>query len=275
MFPPDTNGREGLLFAPRLKIKSSYKSTCRTDTSVEHKKGFCLAPKVTSAPAKKPHPSPPSFTPLPPYNPSLLPIRTANMASVIEGTPHICNGESAAPTSATTTTHPVCNPVVLTRKSGFPISTIWDFPVLKVVTAVDEHMEPHGEPQKRFEEAFNLFNPSADSDCFDTIAVPTWKTLNDCFKKILSDHRDAVRKNAVASGIISLRGEIETVLNDVMSGVDEWEETKREERDKKTETDRRPVPAGEYVRARVLSIWRSICSTDVPGTNSGTLGKQK
>ena len=62
-----------------------------------------------------------------------------------------------------------------------------------------------------------------------------------------------VRNNAVASGLIEVRGERETLLDDVVLEVDELDEKRRTERDERTELDNRLLAAGEDVRARALS----------------------
>lgn len=102
--------------------------------------------------------------------------------------------------------------------------------------------------------------------------MPTCKTLNDSFEKILSDHREADRRNA---GIIEVRGEKETLLDDVMLELDELEETKREERDGRKGLERRLLQTGEEVKARALSRSRWPSSTDVLCFKGGTPGKHK
>jgi len=138
------------------------------------------------------------------------------------------------------------------RKKRIRFSAAWDVLLLKAVTAVDAHIAPHGEAQARFEEALTIFLSSGPPGGFDAICTPTWKTLSDRFKKVLCDHRQAVRNNAVASGIIEVRGERETLLDDVVLEVDELDEKRRTERDERTELDNRLLAAGEDVRARAL-----------------------
>ena len=82
---------------------------------------------------------------------------------------------------------------------------------------------------------------------------PTWKTLSDRFKKILSDHRLAARDNAAASGNIEVRGVREVLLDDVVLEIDEWSEQRRVEQDEKTEFDKRLQNAGEEMRDRALN----------------------
>jgi len=138
------------------------------------------------------------------------------------------------------------------RKKRTRFSAAWDVLLLKAVTAVDAHIAPHGEAQARFEEALTIFLSSGPPGGFDAVCTPTWKTLSDRFKKVLCDHRQAVRNNAVASGIIEVRGERETLLDDVVLEVDELDEKRRTERDERTELDNRLLAAGEDVRARAL-----------------------
>jgi len=77
-------------------------------------------------------------------------------------------------------------------------------------------------------------------------------TFCDRFKKIVADHRLAVRNNAVAPGIIKIRGQGETFLDDGVLEMDEWEEERRTERDRWTELEKRLLVAGEHIRAKVV-----------------------
>ena len=91
---------------------------------------------------------------------------------------------------------------------------------------------------------------------------PSWKTLNNRFKNIVSDHCIAVQKNAVASGIIEVRGERELLLHDIVLTVDEWEEGRRAERDEKTDLDRHLRLAGETIRSNALNRARHGSAED-------------
>lgn len=119
--------------------------------------------------------------------------------------------------------------------------------------SVDAHLAPHGATQARFEEALALFLSSAPSGGLQNVCAPSWKTLNDRFKKVISDHRLAVRNNAAASGIIEVRGEREQLLDDIVLAMDEWEEKRRSERDARTELDKRLMEAGEEIRSRAVA----------------------
>ena len=88
------------------------------------------------------------------------------------------------------------------------------------MTAVDAHLAPHGASQKRFEEALGRFTASIPNAALQRMCQQSWKTLNDRFKKIISDHRIAVKRNAVASGIIEIQGEREPLLDDTVLIVD-------------------------------------------------------
>ena len=79
---------------------------------------------------------------------------------------------------------------------------------------------------------------------------------------MVSDHRITVKKNAVASGIIEIRGERELLLDDIVLTVDEWEEGRRAERDEKTDLDRRLCLAGETIRSNALNRARHGSAED-------------
>ncbi|PXF49215.1 hypothetical protein BWQ96_01004 [Gracilariopsis chorda] len=160
-------------------------------------------------------------------------------------------------TPSTVTSTPTTTPKT-TKKKRIRFSAAWDLFLLKAISAVDAHTAPHGETQPRFEEALQIFLAAVPESWLATVTATSWKTLNDRFKKIISEHRKAVNCNAVASGIIEVRGERETLLDDLILEIDEFEERRRTERDEGTELDKRLVAAGAQMRARALSRERSL-----------------
>ena len=86
----------------------------------------------------------------------------------------------------------------------------------------------------KFELAFSIFLSSSPEGCFDKIQEPTHKTLSDRFKKIVADHRAAVRANVAVSGITGVRSEREVLLDDIVLELDEWAEPRRSKREEKT-----------------------------------------
>lgn len=122
---------------------------------------------------------------------------------------------------------------------------------------MDAHVPPHVETQARFEKALPIFVASLPAGALVHIIPPTWKTLNDRFKKAVADHRLAASRNAVASGILEVRGEREVLLDDVFLEIDDVEEKRVAERDERTELDARLWVAGENMRAAALTGTRS------------------
>ena len=112
----------------------------------------------------------------------------------------------------------------LQKKKRIRFTTGWDFLLPKAVTAVDGHRLQFGRLQATFQEALALFLGSAPPGCLNGIEKPSWKMLSDGFKKIGADHRTAVKHNAAASGIVEVRGERKVFLDDVVLGMDEWDE---------------------------------------------------
>lgn len=133
--------------------------------------------------------------------------------------------------------------------------------LLKAVCGVDGHVPPHGETQARFEKALPIFVASLPAGALAHIIPPTWKTLNDRFKKVVADHRLAASRNAVASGILEVRGEREVLLDDVVLEIDDVEEKRRAERNERTELDARLRAAGEHMRAAALTGTRSSAAS--------------
>ena len=106
-----------------------------------------------------------------------------------------------------------------------------DVILLKSVLSVDAHLSAHGETKANFEEVLKLFEAGAPNGMFNRVSSPTWKSVNDRYKKLISDHRTAVKRNINASGIIEVRGEREVLLDDIVLAVDENDEKRRAERD--------------------------------------------
>lgn len=101
-----------------------------------------------------------------------------------------------------------------------------DLKLLKLVMVTDAHFSRHGEAKSKFSEALVVFIRNISPPLSNT-ARPTWNSINDRFKKLLSDHRTAVTRNLTASGIIEVRGERELLLDDIMLAVDEFDEKHR------------------------------------------------
>lgn len=139
------------------------------------------------------------------------------------------------------------------KKKGIRFSAAGDVLLLKAVTAVDEHIAPHGGTQTRFEETLYLFVSSAHAGRLKNMCAPSWQTFNDRFKKVFSDHRLAARNNAVAYGIIEVRREREMLLGDIVLSMDEWDEERRSERDAETELDERLMEAREEIKAKEIT----------------------
>ena len=104
--------------------------------------------------------------------------------------------------------------------------------------------------KKTFEAALALFLSSSLEGCFHTIQEPSYKTLSDRFKKVIADHRLAVRSKVAVSGITKIQGEREVLLDDIVLEMDEWAEQRRMEREEKTEFDKRLQGAGEEMREK-------------------------
>ena len=100
---------------------------------------------------------------------------------------------------------------------------------MKSVIAVDAHLARHGETQTRFLAALTHFTAGIPARVLDTFVSISWKTINDRFKKVVADHREAVKINTTASGIIEVKGEREELLDDIILAMDEMEETRRAE----------------------------------------------
>lgn len=154
----------------------------------------------------------------------------------------------------------------------------WDVLLLKAVYTVDAHVPPQGEIQAQLEEELVLLQDHDPADAPGQVFSPTWKALNERFKKIVVYHRLAVRHNSVAYGNIEVRGEREVLLDDLVLGMDEVEEKRRAERDKRKVLDTRLRAAAEDMRSNDLSRKGSLeCSADdgkmVGSRRGGSVGQ--
>ena len=161
------------------------------------------------------------------------------------------------------------------KKKRIRFSHVWDVLLLKAVSAVDGHRTPYGKQQDKFESALSIFLSSSPEGCFDKIQEPGHKTLSDRFKKIVADHRPAVRANVAASGITEVREEREVLLDDIVLEMDEWAEQRRSEREEKTEYDKCLQEAGEQMRDRALSRISPPGMGDTPSGSSAEKKKRR
>lgn len=149
--------------------------------------------------------------------------------------------------------------VEVSRKKRLRFNSTWDIILLKSVVFNEAHIVRHGEAQQKFEDVLKQFIIEVPNHHWLTTTKPTWKSLNDRFKKVVADHRTSRRANEAASGIIEIRGEREELLDDIVLAVDEKEEERRTEREERTAMDRRLQGAGEEIRNRAVG---SIVSSD-------------
>ena len=128
----------------------------------------------------------------------------------------------------------------------------WDLILLKTVSAIESHVAPLGDTQRRFEECLDLFLSSAPGASLDGVQLPTGKTLIENLRKFISDHRAPTKSNARASGITEVRGERKQLLYDLILEMDEDEEHRHAERNEKSEKDRKLLAAGVEIREKTL-----------------------
>ena len=78
-----------------------------------------------------------------------------------------------------------------------------------------------------------MFNATAG------LALPTWKTLSDRFRKLTADRKAGNSYTAGASGIVEVYGEKQQLLDYILLEMKEKSESERVEKDEKAEEDRR------------------------------------
>lgn len=187
-----------------------------------------------------------------------------------EATPSNRNGSSSGPTQSTTNrtssttseqteiaprnenTSSFGRLSGLIRKKRMRFNPSWDNILLKSVVHADAHLARHGESQNRFEQVLKCFDDQVPVEVWASTTKPTWKSLSDRFKKLISDHKVSRRINEGSSGIIEVRGEREELLDDIVLAIDDMEEERRNEREERTTMDKRLQEAGEAIRNRAV-----------------------
>lgn len=106
------------------------------------------------------------------------------------------------------------------------------------------HLARHGEAQNKFEEVLKQLLSQLSTETLLSTTTPTWKSLNDRFKKIITDHRTTRRVNETASGTVEIRGELEELLDNIILAVEKKKKERRSEREECTEMDRPLQEAG-------------------------------
>lgn len=137
------------------------------------------------------------------------------------------------------------------RRIKFTGST--DLLLLKVVMNADAHLFSYVEAKSRFTQAVDLFLASALLQTFHNTKKPSWKTLQDRFKRIVWNQRDTMKRSQTASEIIENRVKPDQLPEDVDIVMDEFEKTRCAMRDKQAELDKRLQSAGENFRKLAVS----------------------
>lgn len=150
-------------------------------------------------------------------------------------------------------------------KRRMRFSSSLDIQLLKAVISTDAHLSDHGEAKTKFTEALHIFKEGLTASISENgHALPSWKSLNDRFKKLNADHRIAMARNLTATSIIEVRGERELLLDEIMHAVDEHDVNRRCERDERSQLDERLSVSGEEIRDSAMNPRRG--SNDVTPT---------
>lgn len=87
------------------------------------------------------------------------------------------------------------------RKCRIRFGTDLDVILLKSVIACDVHGSEHGTSQHKFKGALKLFIDPNPRGRLQDVTSPTWKTVYERFKKVVSDNRASDRRDAIPSGV--------------------------------------------------------------------------
>ena len=139
-----------------------------------------------------------------------------------------------------------------TKLKGVRFADAADILLLKSISCSSAHLAAWGKKGALFEEVHKQFLGAAPAGVLAGRDRPSQKTLEDRFKTIVSRRRKAVKENAAASGIVEVYGEKETLLDDIILEMDEKAADNREERNEKSERERKLLEAGKSIRNAAL-----------------------
>lgn len=148
------------------------------------------------------------------------------------------------------------------RKRRIRFGPDLDVILLKSVIACDAHVAEHGTSQQKFEEALTVFISSTPRGRLQNVTSPTWKTIYERFKKVVSDYRASDRRDSIASRVEENRSERDLLLDDIIQHQDEHQETQRNERNERTETERRLQEAGDRIRTAAVQRASAVGPSD-------------
>ena len=116
------------------------------------------------------------------------------------------------------------------------------------MTACDAHVAPHGQPQRKFNDALQTFLRITPPSRLAEIIHPTWKNIYDRLKKQVSDHKTSDKRNTAASDICGKFQESTVLLDDIAQRINDTAEEHRAERQQQSKADERLMAAGEAIR---------------------------
>lgn len=152
------------------------------------------------------------------------------------------------------------------KRRRIRFNTSLDILLLQSVMLAGAHIAKHGAMQKSFEDACLQFMKNAPRYLITEATKPSWKTVNDRFKKLVSERRAENNHNMTLSGITEVVGEREQLLDDIIHRMDEANEVVSAEKEERSQHEKRMTEAAEEIRRFATS--RTV--SDSTSTGDGT-----
>lgn len=132
--------------------------------------------------------------------------------------------------------------------------------LLKDSLTTGEKLSAWGKLQEIFVKTHFMFKSAPKFKDLGRAARPSWKTLEDRFKKLVADRKTADRRHAQASGIFKKHGEMEQLLQKIMEQVNEKHEEEWGVMDEKTAKELRLKAEGDEMHDIAVNRQRSHSS---------------
>lgn len=99
-----------------------------------------------------------------------------------------------------------------------------DMTILQCVKFYSEYMAPHGKNQELYELVVQMFCRESGTD--QSGVKLSWKTLYDCFNRLLDERREEAHSNELTSGNREQNSELQLELDSMIQYIDHFEDEK-------------------------------------------------
>lgn len=136
------------------------------------------------------------------------------------------------------------------KKRRVRFTSNMDVTLLKCVKFSSAHIAPHSQGQALYEQAVAMLISQCDLN--DPSLQISWKTAYDRFNRLVSDRRQAARRNELRSGNVETVTDFEQELDSMIEEIDHYEEEKTRKRSEEAGRQNELQAAGEQIRQQAL-----------------------